>query len=339
MRVLTHYNYEFTNIKDALDHLRSHRRVEDIEVRTGSDDLIFDGDMVSVHGAEPIRMSGAFLRAFCDRVEPHLPLRFASKLPADLFETNANRLMHMVKNRGQRLTVRVETWLNDDGSPVKRTAQSLVTDVCQFIDHEDVLERALAINGRPISTKVVLTDELLRVNAIVTAFDVTDRQGEAEHFQIGYDLVNSETRNTRIVVASFLERLVCANGAVAAIPGFGGSYGKRHVVDPDKALDKVESILATIDWAGSNRAFYMRLQEMIANEVSRETIWRHRIDAEAIAGPALTREFWEQPWPETVTEFDVFNRMTRLARDLAADSKHSLEVVAGKSFLSFLGDI
>lgn len=333
MRVLTHYKHDFDDMQGALNHLASHRRVEDIEVRTGSDDLVFKGDLVSIHGADPIRMSAPFLRSFCDRVEPHFPLRYASKVPADLFEMNANRLMHMIKNKGQKLTVRVEDWLDDAGILQSRTAQSLVTEIYQFIDHEAVLERAIAANGRVAGGRVVVTDELLRVNAIAAEFDVKDTRGRPDHFRVGYDIVNSETRTSRISVASFLERLICTNGAVAPVPGFGDSYGRRHVVDPEEALGEIEKILAAIDWAETAEIFQSRLQGMVGERVSHETMWRYRIEAEAIAGTEATRDAWEQPWPENVTEFDVFNRMTRLARDLKDDQKHELETIAGAAFL------
>jgi len=340
MRVLTHYKKEFPDMKDALEHLRGHRRVQDIKVRTGTDDLVFQGDLVSIQRSHPIKMSAAFLRAFCDRVEPHLPIKYASKVPADLFESNANRLMRMVKNKGQKLTVRIEEWLDDAGQVETRTAHSLVTEAYQFIDHEDVLERAIAVNGRMGSGKVVVTDELMRVNAIAAAFHVTNPRGEPERFRLGYDLVNSETRTSTLAVASFLERVICTNGAVAPVPGFGDSYKKRHVVDPEEALDEVEKILAAIDWTEKAVYFQSRLQDMVGKPVSRETMWRYRIEAEAVAGVELTREFWEEKgWPKAVTEFDVFNRMTRLARDLKDDRKHELEAIAGIAFLKGIEEV
>jgi hypothetical protein len=334
VRVLTHYKHDFEDMQTALDHLKAHRRVQDVEIKTGSNDLVFSGDMVSVGGEQPIKMSAPFLRAFCDRMEPHLPIRYASKVPADLFEMNANRLLAMNKNKGQKLTVRIEDWLNDEGGVQTRTAQSLVTEAYQFIDHEDVLERAIAVNGRIGGGSVVITDELLRVNAIAAEFSITNPRGEADHFKLGYDLVNSETRTSRLAVSSFLLRLICTNGAVAPVPGFGDSYRKRHVVDPDEALDEVAKILAAIEWTEEAVGFQSRLQDMVGKSVSRETMWRYRLAAEDVAGSELTREFWEeQGWPEQVTEFDVFNRMTRIARDLKDDRKRELEAVAGTAFL------
>jgi hypothetical protein len=340
MRVLTHYKHEFDDVTDALEHLEDHRRVRDVEVKTGSDDMTFAGDLVSIYGAEPIRMSAPFLRAFCDRFEPHLPLKYASKVPADLFEANANRLMAMQKNKGQRLTVRIEDWLDPDGNLQTRTAQSLVTQDYQFINHEDVLARVISANGRVKGGKVIVTDEMMRLNAIGAEFAVTDIQGKPDQFKLGYDVVNSETRTRRLEVSSYLLRLICTNGAVAPVPGFGDSYKRRHVVDPEEALGDVERILKAIDWTEKAESFQSWLQHLIGEEISRQQMWRYRIEAEAIAGTELTRAFWEdRPWPEAVSEFDVFNRMTRLARDLDEEKKRDLEGVAGAAFLKGIESI
>lgn len=346
MRVLTKYAHEYDSVSDALDDMRTRRRVTDIPIRLGDADSIeFYGDQVFVRGAPgPNRMpmSRPFLDSFCQQVEPHFPVKFAQDVPADLFADNANRLMRMAKNKGRRLTVRIEDWLDSEGELKTRTAHSLVTDAYQFIDHEAVLERAAALGAN--GSTVVLTDSMLRIKTLTEAFEIRTPHQGIEVFKVGHEIINSETRTHRLAVAAFVLRQWCTNGCVAPVPGLGDSFKRRHVVDPEEALEQVSEILGAISWAAAEGGFRHRLERMIAEPIAPHMLTYYRSEVERYAGEEISNKIWEgsfeidknEPMAEQPTRWDVFNKVTRAARELEPGPQRELEAWAGKTFLADL---
>jgi hypothetical protein len=321
------YRHEFDSVTEAR-HFLSKRRVTDVPVVAGSDSFRFEGDLIRIENvAHPI--SRGFLQAFCEYMRPRIPVKFATEIPADLFQEVGNRLMRHHDVKGKKLVVRIEQW-DEQGAPWA-WASAIVTEEYRFIDHERILDAA-SLAGADKGC-VLLTDKILRVTSASRPFSVKVN-GHRDEFRCGFEIINSESRFYQISVARYLLRLVCTNGMVVRLPG-EMAFKHRHVIEPTRALTRLSEVLGHgPTWATADVAFQQRLETLATSPADGTWLRLRQAEMGSVIGAKTAQAAMENLEPsrpgEPPTQFDVMNVMARVARELKdVDRRRTLEIHAG----------
>jgi hypothetical protein len=353
MRLTHTYRHDFDSIADARRFLEN-REVQDHTVKAGEKNWGFEGDLVRIQN-ETFPISESFIQAFSHFMEPSIPTKFARQVPADLFGTIGNRLLRSAKIRGRKFQIRIERWRNPETQEQRRAvAQTITSDKYRRIDHERVLDEALAVTPQG---KVTLTDTMLRVKSVVDSFtahpwDAREGQALEDLHTIGFEIVNSETRNLALSVGPYVLRLICSNGMVAPVADLENGWKHKHLIDPDQALRQVREIirdperwrhaaevhtqraerLATIKLAeyvlSSDQYLVVDGMEPTVEEVKYDLAEILAVDQVSEMLRGLGREEEKDP-VEVLTLYDLHNGITQMARRQDPDVQRALEVYAG----------
>jgi len=339
MRIIPKYRHDFESIADARAFMVN-REVHDFDVVAGDSGFGFAGDMVRI-GARAYPISESFLQAFAGFVSPKIPIRFARDVPADLFETIGTRLLRTEKVKGTHFQVRVEAWRDPQTQMQTRiVAQAIVSDRYRWLNHERVLDEALAVTDKG---QVTLTDLMLRVRAQTEQFMVQPWDNMAnvstdDLHSVGFEILNSETRNLAISVAPYVLRLVCTNGLVVAEKNLAQIWKQKHMVDPDSALRTVREIINDPERWEEVAEIYAdnaeAMSRMLLRDAQGQTDIRDvALDLEAQIGRKRWLVIWEDLQSQkprvALTRWDLLNAITRYAQDQAPDMRRGLEAYAG----------
>lgn len=359
MRLLQTYRHDFDSIADARGFLNN-REVEDFSVKAGDKGWGFEGDLISVGGwSYPI--SDSFIQAFSHFMHPSVPIKFAREVPADLFGAIGNRLLRAGKIKGRKFQIRVERWRDPkSGNQIRAVAQTIVSDKYRWVNHEDVLDEALKVTGHG---EVTLTDTMLRIKSRLDSFtahtwDVRKANRIEDEHIIGFEILNSETRNLALSVMPYVLRLVCTNGMVAPVADLENGWKHKHLIDPEEALRQVREIINDPERWKRAAEIYTARSETLSHTLMAEyssgsdqyLIVKGMEDALAEAKydlgeivdadrvtemlRGLGRSVDGEP-SSRLTVYDLHNGITRMARKESPETQRALEVYAGNFLASW----
>lgn len=354
MRLLPTYRHDFDSIAEARAFMKN-REVTDYTVKAGEKDWGFDGDLIQLEG-DGFPISDSFIQAFSHFMEPSIPINFAREIPPDLFGVIGNRLLRRTSIKGRKFQIRVERWHDPvSGAVTREVAQTIASDKYRWVDHERILDEALAVGDRG---KVTLTDRMLRVRTVMNEFTIKpwDSRVQAvagDLHTIGFEILNSETRNLALSVMPHIVRVICSNGMVERMEDLEVMWRRRHTGEPDDMLRQVREIINDPErWKRGAEIYAERAEALSRIPLARysperdqyiilagmeDAVAEIKFDLATITNDKdvsdmlklLGRRESEEPL-ESLTLYDLHNGITRMARDQEPELRRAIEVFAGK---------
>jgi hypothetical protein len=196
----------------------------------------------------PLPMTKTFHRQLGDRIG--VPAKYYDRMREEAPELLAHNVNHWFRNEPKTRLIRTL-----DGK-----ARAILSDRYQRVDHADVAEVALPVLADAGADVVSceITERRMYIKAVnhKVRGDVTP----GDTVEAGVIISNSEIGFGAVMVAPFINRLICLNGMVVN----DARYRRHHVGAQTTEADAAYSILTDETLAADDKAVVLKVRDFVA---------------------------------------------------------------------------